>query len=290
MRVHYTADPAKDPDTPEGMRWLKAELSGVPGGMASAKWQQEYEINFAAGDGEKVWPAFDSKMRQHISCDPFEIEPHLPVHCGLDWGIACSTVLTAHAVESMDRIYQIDEIVMNDTPDNPLSVKKFADEVKGRYWWDQVQSIVGDPNIWNRLPRANETTSISIGDMFSDEGLYVGKGRNEAGVDMAYVTMLNTYMWNSLENPRFMIFNNCVKTLKCYSRLRKKQNLSVRDPDKDPPEKIVSKNVDEFDANKYIHLALGFTEPEDVREMPGTFEWHVRRLEEQARMEMNILR
>ncbi len=290
LRVHYTADAAKDPDTEAGMRWLRAELSGVPGGMASAKWQQEYEINFAAGDGEKVWPAFESRMKPRIACEPFDIPDHWPVHCGFDWGMSCATVLTAHAVESVDRMYQIDEIVMRDTPGDPLSVAKFAEIAKRRPWWDQVRGIVGDPNIWNRLPRANESSSISIGDMFADEGMYIGKGRNEPGVDMAYITMLNTYMWADLERPKFMIFEHCKTTLACYARLRKKPVRVTANNDMAPSEKIISKDVDQFDANKYIHLALGFTEPDELPEQPGTFEWYVKRLEDRANMEMNILR
>lgn len=290
LRVHYSADPAKDPDTPAGMRWLQEELKGRPGGMGSTAWRQEYEIDFTASDGERVWPTFDSKIRPKITYEAVDIEPHWPVYCGFDWGIACPTVLTAHAIESLDRSYQIDEIVMKDTPENPLSIRSFSNECKKRYWWDQVQNIVGDPSIWRRLPKADETSSISIGDMFADEGLHIAKGRNEAGVDMAYISMLNTHLWADLENPKFMIASHCTQTLTCYSRIRKKVIKTLSNNDKAPPEQIISKNVDEFDANKYIHLSLGFTEPDELKAVPGTFEWYTQQLEERGRIEANILR
>ena len=33
MRIHYTADPERDPATPAGQEWMQAALRGIPGGM-----------------------------------------------------------------------------------------------------------------------------------------------------------------------------------------------------------------------------------------------------------------
>ena len=54
--VHYTADPTKDPDTPEGADWIKKELVGYPGGLNDPKWRKEMEIDFHAFAGQLLFP------------------------------------------------------------------------------------------------------------------------------------------------------------------------------------------------------------------------------------------
>ncbi len=295
-RILYPADPAKDPDTPQGLKWLRLEAEGWPGGIAGEKWQQEMEANPTTGAGQRVWPSWSQKILPAIQ---FEIEDlhaqeHWPVYCGFDWGIANLTIMTVHAIESLDKMYQIDEVAMRDDPaadpKDRFSVKKFAKECKGRPWWGQIQSIVGDPSIWRRLPRPGEASAMSIGEMFADEGIFIQKGRNEEGVDFAYISLLNGYLWSDLSNPRFMIASHCKETLRCYGRIKKKVNKTLGSNEKAPPEKIVDKNTDPFDANKYIHLTMGFEEPADIQEMPGTFDYYVRQIEQRAEMELNILR
>jgi hypothetical protein len=296
MRCLYPADPEKDPDTEVGLRWLKSYSSGFPGGINGDKWQQEMEANPGAGGGELIWPNFNLKVKPHIIFDveDLKVPDHWPIYLGMDWGMVNPTVFTVHAVESLERIYQIDELIFTDDPSTPesrLNIKRICSELKRRYWWEQVQNITGDPSIWRRLPRPDEGTTTSVGEMFGDEGVHIQKGRNEPGVDFTYITMLNSVLWHDLEDPIFMIGSNCKKTLKCYSRIRKKpvRNAFARQ-DNAVPEKIVDKNVDEFDANKYIHLTMGFDEPESVEETPGTFDWYVKQIEDRAQMQLNILR
>lgn len=60
IRVEFKADPTKDPDTPEGQKWLENEIRGIPGGIASSQFRQEYLIDWDAAGGELVFPQFDT--------------------------------------------------------------------------------------------------------------------------------------------------------------------------------------------------------------------------------------
>ena len=43
IKVHYSADPAKSPDTEEGRKWLANELKNYAGGLNDPIWRREME-------------------------------------------------------------------------------------------------------------------------------------------------------------------------------------------------------------------------------------------------------
>lgn len=61
VRIHYTADPAKDPETKAGQAWLDE----VRPGYSEEGWEREYEINFTIMAGRPVYADF--KMDQVVS-------------------------------------------------------------------------------------------------------------------------------------------------------------------------------------------------------------------------------
>lgn len=87
LRLHYTADPDKDPATPAGKRWLDEAKKG----MSDARWRQEHEIDYGALGGTLVFPGFDESIH---------VIPHrLPLHPSYStvW-LACDPhPRTAHA-------------------------------------------------------------------------------------------------------------------------------------------------------------------------------------------------
>jgi len=58
LRLHYTADPDKDPATPAGKRWYDEARKG----MSDARWRQEYEIDYGALGGQLVFPEWDASV------------------------------------------------------------------------------------------------------------------------------------------------------------------------------------------------------------------------------------
>jgi hypothetical protein len=54
MRIHYSADPDKDPSTPLGAKWYEEARAGV----TDEQWNREMEISFVAAGGRKVYSGF----------------------------------------------------------------------------------------------------------------------------------------------------------------------------------------------------------------------------------------
>lgn len=86
IRLHYSADEAKDPATPEGRKWLKESKTG----MSDARWRKEFEIDYGAMGGQLVFPEFDESVHVvetlpplypefwtvWLACDPHPRTPH----------------------------------------------------------------------------------------------------------------------------------------------------------------------------------------------------------------------
>lgn len=69
LRLHYTADPDKDPSTPVGKRWLEEAKKG----MSDARWRQEHEIDYGALGGQLVFPGLDESI--HVVPDKMSLDP-----------------------------------------------------------------------------------------------------------------------------------------------------------------------------------------------------------------------
>jgi hypothetical protein len=52
MRLHYSAIPERDPDTPEGAAWKKRERATY---SSQSAWNKEQEIDYLAQGGESVF-------------------------------------------------------------------------------------------------------------------------------------------------------------------------------------------------------------------------------------------
>ncbi len=66
IRVHYLADPDKNPDTEAGKRWLEQAKAG----MSDARWQKEMEIDYGALQGERYFPEYSN---EYNVCDPHDV-------------------------------------------------------------------------------------------------------------------------------------------------------------------------------------------------------------------------
>jgi hypothetical protein len=287
MRLHYSADPDKNTETADGRQWLEDMKKGWPGGLKGTKWQQEMEINFKIVGGSRVFPAWDD-MLQHILQEPFEIGENWPLHAAYDYGTYNPCSFGVYAFEGMERAYKIDEVV-----ERGMSVHEQAQLIKSKPWWHRVKgSIVGDPSIWRLNQSGSKDTEelTSIGQLFEDEGIFIAKGRNDPGVDMSFVNLLQGLLWADLENPMYKIFTNCKATIRSYRNLRKQERRTPHAKAfEDNPEAIVRRGVDPFDSDKYMFLSRGFEEPGVVDYRPGTWGWYEQQVAEVAMERTRIL-
>ena len=83
VRIHYSADPAKNPDTPGGAAWLKTELQGYQG-ENDPRWRKEMMIDFDAHGGQLLFP-YLLEYQSQIFVQPYEVQG-LRLIAGLDYG------------------------------------------------------------------------------------------------------------------------------------------------------------------------------------------------------------
>lgn len=81
IRLHYSADPDKDPDTIKGQVWFRDVMKG----KSEQDIQQEYEVNFAVFRGKRVYPKFSLNIHVFDKLKPIK-DVGFPMLVGLDFG------------------------------------------------------------------------------------------------------------------------------------------------------------------------------------------------------------
>lgn len=84
LRLHYSADPDKNPATPAGSAWYAVARKR----MDARRWAREMEIEHSVPAGEPVYVETD-----RIIVRPQSYTPALPVGCGMDFGRKCPVAL-----------------------------------------------------------------------------------------------------------------------------------------------------------------------------------------------------
>ena len=92
LRLHYEADPDKNPATERGRQWFNT----VREGKAENQWLREYEIDFLSHVGKRVCPDFD--MNKHV-LDTLAPHADFPLYRGWDPGIRASACVIGQIVE-----------------------------------------------------------------------------------------------------------------------------------------------------------------------------------------------
>lgn len=103
VKVHYTADPAKDPATEEGAEWFQKQraLYSDPN-----VWQVEMELNFFSSLGSRVFPQFTSVNH----CKRLDHSSRKVLYRGWDFGWHSPVCLIAQ-IDTKDRLLILKEIV-----------------------------------------------------------------------------------------------------------------------------------------------------------------------------------
>jgi len=280
MSIHYSADPDKNTETEQGRKWYKHFSTAWPGGPTGPKWRQEMEIDFGAMTGQRVFADFD-ELSVNVIIDPPDVDDNIPLYASYDYGIHFPCSWGIYAVFSLDDIVKIDEIVESHTP-----AAEQARLLKRKPYFPLLRGIIGDPSIWNRSQHKGSEL-VSIGDLLAEEGVHVDRGRNEPGVDLAFINLLKGNLWNNKERPKYRISSRCKQTIRCYRR------LAWRDPSPNTQvelrEGIIRRYVDPFDSDKYFLLSQGLDEPGVIDYRPGTWGWHEEQLNEAARAHGRVL-
>jgi hypothetical protein len=264
MRAHYSADPEKDPATPEGAKWLELELKGVPGGLTSSSWRQEMEVDWEAAGGDLVFPDFEP-YRNKIVINSFEPPETWMLFGSYDYGQRNASCFLVHGLDYDQNVYTIWEFYSN-----AFGYLTQARIMKACPYWKRLQCVIADPQIFAKDQQ--QTASIggdqnelkSIADLYSqipddpDDDLsgpiYFIPGKH--GGDLTTAEWIKGNLWHDLAqgNPRWRIFNTCPFLIWEIGKLRYAEWTALAQETKNLREEVVSKDNHAWDSFKYFLL------------------------------------
>lgn len=191
FRIHYSADPEKDPATPKGALWLESEVRGYPGGTKSAKWRQEMEIDWDAAGGDLVFPQLDQYLEQ-IFVDPFEIPTTWSLFASFDYGHRNPSAFHVHAIDHDGDWWTVWEYYKRGA-----RYRDIAKAIRLCPYFDKLKyPPIADPSIW-AMNQQTESGVKSLAQLWAelpkDEAIYFAQGKK--GGDITFAEKVNGNMW-----------------------------------------------------------------------------------------------
>ncbi|MBL7197755.1 MAG: hypothetical protein ISS47_06615 [Candidatus Omnitrophica bacterium] len=243
IKLHYTADPDKDPDR-NGQNWLLKALQGVPGGKTSPAWRKEMEIDFTAYSGQLLCYDIIQRYRHKIIVEkPIKDIDHR--YGSLDWGRNNPASFHVYTVDEKKNIHSAYEVYKRD-----MSIPDFCKLIKASPHYHDLKWISADPSIWNNT-QETKLGLRSLADMFMDESVYMQRGKSREDI-LAINELLDR--WNNLDEnePRFTISPKCHMQIWEFERLRYKELTTAMIDKANPHEQLVDKENHSFDDYKYF--------------------------------------
>jgi hypothetical protein len=119
VRLHYSADPDKSPDTEPGAKWYDSMRRAWPD---PNKFAQEFEINWWVAAGQRVYPEF----LEATHCKPLELRRRKVIYRSWDFGYLTPACLVAQ-IDDRDRLQVMYEIIGKEE-----TTRQFAQKVIAR--------------------------------------------------------------------------------------------------------------------------------------------------------------
>jgi len=293
LEVHYSADPAKDPDTPEGRAWVAMQAQGYVGGTASTAWLREMEIDYEAKGGNPVFP-FLNDVQSPIWTPPKSWQIFLKSHrirraAGYDFGSTNPSALVAIATDEQKNIYTEGEIY------EPCDVVgEHCARLRAHPQFSQFESIWADQSMWWPTARDKHGRKTSYAELYAAEGVRLTAANR--GVDATIARMIRSVHWSDIKNPSLFIDRELNPMLARELRgLRWKEYPSAATAARNNnPEEIVQKDNHAADALFYVldKFNVGIYQ-KIISPPPGTYGYadmeHDRWLEERAGIREGIV-
>ena len=258
LRVHYSADEDKDPNTKEGSDWMAKSLVGYPGGTSGAKWRREMEIDFNAQGGQLVFPMMD-KHEGRIYIPSYDIIPEAwKLYGGFDYAGRGVTAFMVVAYDvGNDDYYAVYEFYKKKS-----GYVATSDAIKNYKYYDRLEWIAADPSMWSKTQeRGNGGDLVSMAQLFSEQGIHFLKGTR--GGDTEFAELINEQMWGGFDKklktkwqPRYRITKSCSDHWREMSQWRYNEWTTSTGMNKNVKETMMDKNNHSIDAVKYLFKML----------------------------------
>jgi len=214
VTLHHTADPNKrSPD------WRRESAAG----MTPEKFAREYDIDYTAVMGAKVFPEFTTLRSDIIVTGELpDFGRGVRYWGGFDYGTR--NPASFHVYTIVDGIiYVVWELF------HPCkNIPEFVGEMQSFPYWDQIRYIAADPNLWAKTNPTEDGTLISIQDIFYRNGVRnLIRGLQD---EEAWMAVMRGH-WSSPDTT-FKIFHTCPNMIRefetaIYVNQSEKQLLST---------------------------------------------------------------
>jgi hypothetical protein len=234
VSLHYTADPVKRTD-----QW-KREASA---GMVPAKWDKEYEIDYTALFGKKVFPEITTHRQHIIVSEPYPEFPDTQVYWGgFDYGTQNPSSFHVYTI--------VDEIVYSvwELYEPCKNIPDFVAKMKDCPYWNKIRYIAHDPTMTYATQQRNNGL-VSVAHLFMEAGVTKWlKGNND---EAAWKAIMSEH-WRNPETPTFKIFARCANQIRefdsaVFANMNEKQLMT-----QNYREDIADRNNHSLDDCKYF--------------------------------------
>ncbi len=224
LRVHYSADPAKDPQTEDGAEWFTRKVGAMIGGFDGSEWQQHMEINPQSLSGELVFKQW-GKVKDAVVVDdiPYDVAARWKLGGGADYGMRNPTVVLYCGVDYHGDLYVLDEQA---APGQDVDgIKGLSDMILRHPLWWRVNGIVQmDPTAWSNTQNQRSGGVTSPAAMFQANGVSFqpAKLRGQEADDVTIARLHEA--WGGSDDPdwrpKLFICRRCKGLLEALPRLR----------------------------------------------------------------------
>lgn len=286
LRIHYSADPDKDPKTPQGRDWFAKETANMRGGYEGPDWQAHMEINPASVTGQRCIPYWHKIVDRVVIDDiAYEQAALWKLGAGADYGSRNPTVLLIFAIDYHGNFYAVDEIAAPG-----LTVHELPGITKG--------GVAGLSQLWKQnplLPRINgqiqmdptvdaktqntEGGLTSILQMFSMNGIFLqlASARGTDADDLALNWLAERWAGHEEPDwaPQFFICRRCKGLLRILAKCEYLDwSATVQHKNNLQQKMKPGTDVDYFDGFKYWVCSLP-QGPVRLKAAPpmGSFPW-----------------
>lgn len=192
VTLHYTADPAKRSEA-----WREEAAAG----MHPSKFAQEYELDYTAMFGAKVFPEITAGRLNIVVPAPYPEFPDTQLYWGgLDYGARNPSSFHVYTL-SDGVIYSVWELY-----EPCRSIPEFVDKMQKFPQWDNIRYIAADPSIWFKNQQTKLGNLTSIYQLFVENKLH----KLVVGItdEAAWLATMREH-WLDAANPTFRIFDCC---------------------------------------------------------------------------------
>jgi len=268
LEVHYSCDPDKRPETPDGKTWIDKASQDYIGGTSSPEWLREMEIDYEASGGSLVFPqVMDPRCK--VWHEPLTFRDiktmKMKLVAGYDYGSVNPAAFIVWGLTPEGKRYALWELYE--------PVYNYVDHCKKILACPYVASgllsgIYCDPQMLAK-DQQTQAGKTSMLELYRREGVNMRPGRK--GADLTFVQLLR-YWWRDMENPEAFICENCWNLKREIQRLKWEEYSGAVARRRNAPEKIQDNNNHAFDASAYPNDAL--PHPPSFRENKrGRFTW-----------------